>query len=67
MTTDINTFKQFLQPKDIAGLVGVSRQTVHNWIRKGHFPATRVGRTYIIQTKDFYRFLDEREVSKESK
>lgn len=35
-----------------AELVGVARVTILKWIQRGHLPAVKVGRDYIIQRSD---------------
>lgn len=35
-----------------AEIVGVARVTILKWIQRGHLPAVKVGRDYIIQRSD---------------
>ena len=42
---------------ELAGLLGVSRISVYNWVRKGQLPAIRVGRNYAIRRADARRLL----------
>ncbi len=38
MTTDT----QFLTPKQVAEILGVHQKTVHNWLRTGKLPGTKI-------------------------
>jgi len=40
--------KQYITIPELAKLLGVSRITIYNRVKKGEIPATRIGRTYII-------------------
>ena len=42
---------------ELAGMLGVSRISVYNWVRKGRLPAVRVGRNYAIRGADARRLL----------
>jgi excisionase family DNA binding protein len=42
---------------EIADMLGVSRQTVINWIKKGWLKAFKVGKSYRITKEDFEDFL----------
>jgi|TARA_R100000789_G_scaffold98045_1_gene101389 excisionase family DNA binding protein len=50
--------KMFISTKEIASMLGITRETVLTWIKAGKIPASRVGRTYIIKSKDFELFLE---------
>lgn len=39
--------------------LGVSKLTVHNYIKKGFIPATKIGRRVIIKRKDLEQSLSE--------
>ena len=43
--------EKFLTIPQLAELLGVSRITIYNRVKKGQIPATRVGRSYIINDK----------------
>lgn len=43
--------EKFITIPQLAQLLGVSRITVYNRVKKGQIPATRVGRSYIINDK----------------
>jgi len=44
---------------EVAALIGVTRQTVLSWIKKGWIRAVRFGKHYRIRGSDLRRFLDE--------
>lgn len=44
--------------KELEGILNVSRQTVHNWVREGYLAVTKVGRTNVYKeqvVKDFMK------------
>ena len=43
--------EKFITIPQLAQLLGVSRITIYNRVKKGQIPATRVGRSYIINDK----------------
>lgn len=43
-------------PQEVAELLGVSRQTVYNWITKGLLQAHKVGGTFRIYETDLKAF-----------
>ncbi len=45
----------FLKPREVAKILGVERNTVYWWIRKGRLPAVQVGGTMRIMRKDVRR------------
>ena len=49
--------KRFLSTVDVAKMLGVSRITVFNKIKKGEIEATKVGRTYVIDPADASNIL----------
>ena len=44
--------KKFLSTTQVAALLGISRISVFNKIKKGEIKAIKVGRNYIIETDD---------------
>lgn len=40
--------KEFLSVTEVSKLLGVSRVTIHNRIKRGDIPATRVGKIFLI-------------------
>jgi excisionase family DNA binding protein len=51
--------KKYLTIPELARMLGVSRITVYNWVKKGVIPATKVGRTYIITDETLNEILGE--------
>ncbi|MBN1270109.1 MAG: helix-turn-helix domain-containing protein [Kiritimatiellae bacterium] len=47
----MTTEKKFVTIPELAALLGVSRITIYNRVKKGQIPATKVGKTYIITDK----------------
>lgn len=47
-----NTTKQYYTVKELADILGVSRVTVFNRIKKGEISAEKMGSNYIIKAKD---------------
>ncbi len=45
--------------KETAKLLKVSKQSVHNYIRKGFLPAQKVGRILLIKRSDIDKALQE--------
>ena len=43
--------EKFITIPQLAQLLGVSRITIYNRVKKGQIPATRVGRSYIINDR----------------
>ncbi|WP_423816317.1 helix-turn-helix domain-containing protein [Salinibacter ruber] len=35
--------RPYLSPEEVASLMGVSQQTVYNWIHQGEIEATKIG------------------------
>lgn len=44
--------EEHLSLMEVSRMLGVTRMTVYNWIRKGILPSARVGRHYVIAKKD---------------
>jgi excisionase family DNA binding protein len=38
----MDTDQQFLTPKEVAGILGVHPKTVHQWLRTGKLPGTKI-------------------------
>ena len=53
--------KQYLKVKDAAELLGLSEDTIRNWInRPGRkLPAVKAGRDWLIKREDLDRFLED--------
>jgi excisionase family DNA binding protein len=56
--------KQYFTVEDIAEQLGVSVDTVRNWIKQGKLEAYRVGRDYRISREQFDKFMEERRTGK---
>ena len=52
--------KGFITIPELARLLGVSRITVYNRVKKGQIPATRVGRIYVITDRTTREILGRR-------
>ncbi len=39
---------EVITTSELAGMLGVTRQTVFNWIKNGHLKANKVGNSYAI-------------------
>jgi excisionase family DNA binding protein len=52
--------KPYLTPEDIANELGVSVDTVRNWINRKRLVAIKIGRDWRISRRDYERFLEER-------
>ena len=50
--------KQFYRVTDVAPLLGVTEQTLRNWIREGKIAAKRFGRPHLIPLGEIARLLD---------
>lgn len=51
--------KRFLSTTELAEILGISRVAVHKKIKKGEIKATKVGRNYVIDKKDWDIFKEE--------
>jgi excisionase family DNA binding protein len=49
--------KQFYRVDDVANLLGVTPQTIRNWIREGKVKAQRFGRPHLIPIEEVARLL----------
>ncbi len=45
MATPLHSAKEGLSVREVSERLGVSYQTVHNWIKAGQLPCTRFGPT----------------------
>ena len=52
--------KRYTTIPELAKMLGVSRVTVYNWVKKGDILATKVGKTYIITDKTVNDILSKR-------
>lgn len=49
--------RQFCRVDEVAQLVGVTEQTIRNWIREGKIKAQRFGRPHLIPISEVARLL----------
>ena len=49
--------RQFCRVDEVAGLIGVTEQTIRNWIREGKIKAQRFGRPHLIPIDEVARLL----------
>jgi len=59
--------KPYLKVKEAAELLGLSEDTIRNWInrKKNPLPATKAGRDWLIKRTDLFEFLDSQKNVKE--
>src|SRR4051794_36883748 len=53
------TVKQFCRVEEVAELLGVTPQTIRNWIREGKIRAQRFGRPHLIPVDEVARLLNK--------
>jgi excisionase family DNA binding protein len=51
------TNRPFLSTQDLASLLGVTRQTIRNWIKAGHIRAYHIGQNLKIPVEEAQRIL----------
>jgi len=49
--------RTFLSTQDLASLLGVTRQTIRNWIKRGHISAYHIGQNLKIPVPEAQRIL----------
>ncbi len=49
--------KKFLSTKELGSLLGVTRQTVRNWIKKGEIKAFHIGQNLKIPVEEALRII----------
>ncbi len=59
------TIKEYITIPELAKLLGLSRITIYNRVKKGLIPAEKIGRTYIITDKTIRNILGKEITSKE--
>ena len=55
----MNTAKDFKTVEEIAQLLRLNPITVYGFIRRGEFPALKIGRSYRIEWNEFLNFLEK--------
>ncbi len=58
---------QWLSVEDIAKELGLTEDTIRNYIRNKQLIAYRMGRDYRIKREDYEKFLEKRRTDKEDK
>ena len=53
----------FISVAELAKLLGLSRVTVFNKIKKGEIPAEKIGRSYAVDLKDAEEYIGGRDVA----
>jgi len=48
---------RFLSTQELGSLLGVTRQTIRNWIKKGNIKAFQIGQNLKIPTQEAVRIL----------
>ena len=56
----IMTKEKFITIPELAKILGVSRITIYNRVKKGQIPATKIGRTYVITDKTIAGILGKK-------
>ncbi len=56
---------EWLSVEDIAKELGLTEDTIRNYIRIKQLVAVKIGNTYRIKREDLNRFLDERKTKKD--
>jgi excisionase family DNA binding protein len=56
---------EWLSVEQIATELGLTEDTIRNYIRTRQLTAYRIGNTYRIKREDFDKFLEKRKVSDE--
>lgn len=51
---------EYLTQKDVAEMLGKTRQTIGRWIAKGELTATRLGRDWLIRPESIKEYLNEK-------
>lgn len=57
--------EKFITVPELAKLLGVSRITIYNRVKKGQIPATKVGKTYVITDETVANILGKKMTGKE--
>lgn len=66
MTVSQDKPKVYLSPDEVAAMLGISRQTIYNWISKKIAPPyTKVNNLVRFEAHELYKWLDERAVNPE--
>jgi len=55
--------ENYITIPELAKLLGVSRIAIYNRVKKGHIPATKIGRTYVIADRTVETILGRKVTS----
>jgi excisionase family DNA binding protein len=57
--------KDFLTPEDIGKMLGLSDETIRQYIKNGQLKAYRFNKVYRVKREDFEKWLEQRRTRKE--
>ncbi len=63
----INEKKQFYSTTEAAALMGLSRVTIFNWIKKEKIQAIKIGRNFVISANEIEPFIKQGELTEREK
>ena len=58
--------KEFLSVREIAEMLGVTVDTIQGYIRKKELTAIKLGNRYVVERREFERFIAERRTRKDT-
>ncbi len=61
MTTNVEEL-QLMAIRDASEVLGISENTLRQWICYGRFPHVKVGRRTMVAVKDLAKFIEENHV-----
>ena len=53
-----NTVENWINLEEIARYLGVNRDTIRNWIKKGAIPAHKIGRQWKFKLSEIDKWVD---------
>lgn len=51
--------REYLSVKDIQAMFKISRASAYNLMTTKGVPSIRIGRKFVVEKNDFYKFLDD--------
>ena len=57
---NLNT-ENWIGLQDVADYIGVSKDTIRNWIKKSNFPAHKIGRFWKFKKSEIDEWVDKKE------
>jgi excisionase family DNA binding protein len=60
MTNDAQEHPKLLKTSEVAAALRVTTATVRKIVARGDLKASRIGRTYRIETRDLYKYIADR-------